>query len=157
AWADFDNDGRLDLVLAYDSYAGAAPYPGALGLFRQSAAGTFTDITGSSELSGYVASVTSVRAADFNNDGCDDLAVFTAAGLANRLYKGTCKGHFSDVTSQSHIGDGTPWCRGVAVADFNNDSKPDIFCGTFNTGPGPQRPRLWLNNGSAVFTDRASE
>ncbi len=157
AWADFNNDGRLDVVLAYDSYAGSAPYYEALQYFRQGADGSFTNVTSSSGLSGYFAVITSVTAADFNNDGCDDLAFFTNAGFANRLYKGNCHGYFTDITSQSHIADGTPWCTGVAVADFNNDGTTDIFCGTYNTSPGPVRPRLWLNNGSAAFTDRALE
>lgn len=157
AWADYDNDGRLDVVLAYDAYAGSAPYSDALQYFRQDADGSFTDVTGSSGLSGYVASVTSVTAADFNNDGCADLAFFTYAGLANRLYKGDCHGSFTDFTSQARIAEGAPWCAGIAVADFNNDAKTDIFCGTYNAGTGPVRPRLWLNNGSASFTDRAAE
>jgi len=156
-WADFNNDGRLDVVLAYDSYAGSAPYTEALQYFRQEGNGSFTNLTSSSGLSGYFASVTVVKAADFNNDGCDDLVCFTRGGVANRLYKGNCHGYFSDVTPQSHIADGAAWCTGAAVADFNNDAKADIFCGTYNTGSGPVRPRLWLNDGSAAFTDRASE
>ncbi len=157
AWADFDNDGRLDVVLAYDSYAGSAPYSEAVQYFRQNGNGTFTDMTNSSGLSGYFASITSVTAADFNGDRCDDLVFFTNLGSANRLYKGDCHGHFTDYTSQAHIAGGASWCTGVAVADFNNDGKPDIFCGTYNAGPGPIRPRLWLNSGSASFTDRAFE
>jgi hypothetical protein len=157
AWADFNNDGRLDVVLAYDTYAGSAPYYEALQYFRQDGNGSFTNVTGSSGLSGYFASIMSVTAADFNNDGCEDLVFFTNAGLANRLYKGNCHGYFTDVTSQAHIAEGAPWCTGVAVADFNNDAKADIFCGSYNSGAGPVRPRLWLNNGSASFTDRASE
>jgi hypothetical protein len=43
------------------------------------------------------------------------------------------------------------------VADFNNDGKNDIACGTYNAGTYPVRPRLWLNSGSASFTDRALE
>jgi hypothetical protein len=157
AWADYDNDGRLDVILAYDAYAGSAPYADALQYLRQGTNGSFTDVTGSSGLSGYVGSVTSVTAADFNNDRCEDLAIFTYAGLANRLYKGNCHGYFTDFTSQSHIAEGAPWCAGVAVADFNNDERPDIFCGSYNAGAGAERPRLWLNNGSASFSDRASE
>lgn len=157
AWADFNNDGRLDVVLGYDTYAGSAPYDEGVQYFRQEANGTFTDVTDSSGLSGYFASITSVTAADFNGDGCEDLVFFTHLGLANRLYTGDCHGQFSDVTSQAHIAEGAPWCTGIAVADFNNDGTPDIFCGTYNAGPGPVRPRLWLNNGSASFTDRAFE
>jgi len=157
AWADFDRDGRIDVVLAYDSYAAGAPYEDAVRYFRQGANGTFTDVTGLSGLAGYVAAITSVKAADFNGDDCDDLAFFTHAGTANRLYVGNCGGHFTNVTSQSHVADGAPWCTGVAVADFNDDGRIDILCGSYNTGSPPVRPRLWLNNGNASFTDRASE
>jgi IPT/TIG domain/FG-GAP-like repeat/ASPIC and UnbV len=157
AWADFDKDGRLDVVLSYDAYAESAPYRDAVRLLRQGVDGAFTDVTYASGLSGYIAAITSVKAADFNGDGCVDLVFFTLAGAANRLYKGDCRGHFTDATAQAHIADGAPWCTGIAIADFNNDGKPDIFCGTYNAGPGGVRPRLWLNDGTASFTDRASE
>ena len=155
AWADFDNDGRLDVVLAYDSYAGSAPFFGAAQYFRQEGNGSFTDATATSGLGGYYATVTSVTAADFNNDGCEDLVFLAGATLANRLYKGNCHGYFTDATSQSHIAEGVAWCTGVAIGDFNNDAKTDIFCGTHNTSFSPVRPKLWINNGSASFTDRA--
>jgi hypothetical protein len=157
AWADFDNDGRLDVVLAYDSYAGSGSVVDGVQFFRQNGNGTFSDVTVYSGLSDYRASITSVTAADFDADGCDDVAFFTFVPSGNRLYKGDCHGHFSNITTQSHIADGAPWCTGVAVADFNNDGSPDIFCGTYNAGPGAMRPRLWLNNGNASFTDRAFE
>ena len=157
AWADYNNDGRLDVVLAYDSYAGSPPYGESVQLFRQNGNGSFSDVTASSGLGGYFASITSVLAADFNNDHCDDLVFFTYGGVANRLYKGDCRGHFAEATTPSHLASGTPWCAGTAVADFNNDGNADIFCGTYNSGPGSIPPRLWLNNGHAVFTDRAAE
>jgi hypothetical protein len=127
AWADFDRDGRVDVVLAYDSYAGSAPHDDALQYFRQGANGSFADITGSAGLAGYVASVTSLTSTDFNGDGCDDLLSLTYAGVANRLYRGDCRGHFTDMTAASHIADTAAWCSGSAVADFNSDGKPDIL------------------------------
>ncbi len=157
AWADFDHDGRLDVVLVDDSYANGPPYLDAIHLLRQTANGSFTDVTSSSGLAGYVAPVTTVKAADFDGDGCDDLALFTFAGASNKLYQGDCHAHFIDRTSASHIADNAPWCTGVAVADFNNDGALDIFCGSDNAGPGPARPRLWINDGTGAFTDRAGQ
>ena len=156
AWADFDRDGRLDVVLVDDAYAKSPPYRDAVHLFLQNVSGGFDDVTQSSGLAGYVAAILTVKVADFDHDGCDDLLFFTNFGAANRLYLGNCRGQFTDGTAASHIADGTPLCAGVAVSDFNNDGKIDIFCGTYNTGLVPARPKLWINNGSASFTDRAS-
>ncbi len=154
-WSDFDLDGRLDVVIAYDSYADGSPYGDAAQFLRQNADGSFSDATTSSGLAGYVANVTAVKAADFDGDGCDDLVFFSYLGASNRLYTGNCRGGFIDATAGSHIAEGLPWCTGVAVADFNSDGAMDIFCGTYNAGPGAARPILWLNDGSAVFVDRA--
>ena len=159
AWADFNKDGRIDVVVAYDSYAGPQPYYEAVQYFTQNADGTFSNTTTRSGLGSYFATVTSVKAADFDGDGCDDLVFFTHGGTANRLYRGQCDGSFHDDTARSHIGDfynDWPWCTGVAVADFNNDGKLDILCGTYNVGAGKIRPRLWINDGNAVFTDFAA-
>ena len=41
------------------------------------------------------------------------------------------------------------WGFGVAVGDFNNDGRPDLFVSNFGVS------RLYKNNGDGTFTDVA--
>ena len=64
----------------------------------------------------------------------------------NRLYRQTSEGRFEDVTAESGLGDGG-YGNGVAVGDVDNDGDLDVY--VTNLGAD----RLYLNDGSGVFTD----
>jgi len=65
----------------------------------------------------------------------------------NRLYHNNGNGTFSDVTDASGTAIGK-YCSCVAVADYDNDGRPDIFVGAMD---GPNA--LLHNNGNGTFTD----
>ena len=92
-WADYDNDGWLDLYLA----------PG--GLYHNNGDGTFTDVTSSAGI--VIPSATIGVWGDYNNDGHVDL--YVVGDLApNYLYKNNGDGTFIDVTSSAGGGLGDP-------------------------------------------------
>jgi len=84
AWADFDNDGNLDLFVGHENNPEAGEhFPSQL--FHNNGDGTFTDIAKQLGLSeqGFVKGV---AWGDFNNDGRPDLYISCKNG-ENRLYR----------------------------------------------------------------------
>jgi hypothetical protein len=64
----------------------------------------------------------------------------------NRLYRSNEDGSFSDVTEKAGL-KGRAYGMGAAVADFNNDGRPDLYVTSFGTNS------LYSNNGDGTFTD----
>lgn len=154
AFADFDRDGDLDAVLAYDAHACGGGGP-ALELFRQRSDGTFDDVSSMAGLPATSLGATSVHWADFDGDMAPDLLVNAAFGEPGLHLEGLGDGTFVDRTAGSGLE--TEWCAIVALADLDNDGDVDVFCGTPAAGPGGIPPRLWLNDGTGRFTDVAAE
>jgi enediyne biosynthesis protein E4 len=64
----------------------------------------------------------------------------------NRLYHNNRDGTFTDVTHAAGVG-GHSYGMGVAVGDFDNDGRPDVYVTNFG------RNILYRNNGNGTFTD----
>ncbi len=169
AWADFDNDGRLDLLVAHENNPGAKEhFP--TQLFHQNADGTFTDVARQAGLAeqGFVKGV---AWGDYNNDGRPDIYVSVREG-ENRLYRndgGRDAAHwkFTDVTQQAGLGN-THHTFATWFFDFDNDGWPDIFAAGYSAGSmqdvghfesghtaDAEMPHLFHNNHDGTFTDVA--
>ena len=97
-----------------------------------------------------------VAVIDFDSDGRMDL--FFANGARqpalrkidseywNRLYRNRGDGSFEDVTERAGVR-GEGYSVGAAVADFDNDGRPDLFVA------GVERNILYRNRGDGVFDD----
>jgi hypothetical protein len=93
---------------------------------------------------------------DFDGDGWPDLFCTNGAALPqmhksgpeywNRLYRNNRDGTFTDVTAQSGLA-GEGYCMGVAVGDYDNDGREDLFV------TGVHGNRLYRNNSDGSFTD----
>jgi hypothetical protein len=64
----------------------------------------------------------------------------------NRLFRNNGDGTFSDVTEEAGV-QGAGYGMGVAVGDYDNDGKPDLYVTSYG------RNTLYHNNGDGTFTD----
>jgi hypothetical protein len=95
---------------------------------------------------------------DFNNDGAPDI-FFAGNIVSSKLYLNQGDFKFKDVTLDAGVTT-TRWCTGVAVQDFNQDGREDIYVCT--ASPKIDRVSdnfLFINkgivNGVPVFEDMA--
>ena len=139
AAADFNGDGKLDLVTAGVSSNGTAPISVLLG----KGDGTFKAALGTK-----VNQVTAgLVLADFNQDGKLDIATATASA------------NTSDLTVLLGNGDGT-FAASVlpieeiplAAGDLNGDGKPDVIGATESSPTLPSSLITLINNGNGTFT-----
>jgi hypothetical protein len=174
-WADFNNDGLLDLFVGNEIVRDKVKWPEGTKSFRlyiNNGDGTFTDVgpdTGI-QINGMIKGAS---ADDYDNDGWQDLYVSVMGG-PNHLFRNlgipgkTPK--FVDVTAQAGVAEPnmsfTCW-----FFDYNNDGWPDIFVsGYWATMPNivreylgqkdkavGDRPRLYRNNKDGTFTDVSHE
>ncbi len=125
AWADYDNDGDLDLYIGNEATAGFAA-PGQL--FRNNGDGTFTDVAAQAGVQnqGYTKGV---AWGDYNSDRFPDLYVSNYQG-PNRLYHNNSDGTFTDVAPRLQVG--RPKVSfPVWFWDFDNDGVRDLFVPTY--------------------------
>ncbi|MHB8865819.1 MAG: CRTAC1 family protein [Pirellulaceae bacterium] len=96
---------------------------------------------------------------DYDGDGLIDIYFLTGRRLPgppwndsarNALYRNLGNFRFVDVTEQAGV-DGVGYGLGVAIADYDSDGYPDIYCNNF--GPNV----LYRNNGDGSFTDVTAE
>jgi hypothetical protein len=97
---------------------------------------------------------------DYDNDGWLDIYLVNgstydaesgkAAPPKAALFHNNHDGTFTDVTDKAGVANGR-WGFGCAVADYDNDSWPDIYVSNFG------KNRLYHNNHDGTFTDVAEK
>ena len=97
---------------------------------------------------------------DYDSDGRPDIYLVngsTAAAMHGKekapraaLYRNLGNWKFEDVTEKAGVAN-ERWGFSVAVGDYNNDGRPDMFVGNFGVS------RLYHNNGDGTFTDVAEK
>ncbi len=161
-WADFDNDGYLDLFIPCG--------PQKCRLYRNKGNGTFEDVAEKAGLTGDKTGPGIWRSAawiDFDNDGYPDLFINTIGGTAI-LYRNNRNGTFSNVTTAMGI-DGPLNGFSCWAFDYDNDGWPDIFATCYNytlsdvvrglqgQPHSNQSNRLYKNLGGKGFKDVTKE
>jgi hypothetical protein len=158
-WADYDNDGRLDLFVCCEKQPNR--------LYRNKGDGTFEEVAGKAGLGESGRFCKGANWIDFDNDGYPDLFVNNLNGMAG-LYRNNRAGGFSEVSTPMGI-DGPPYGFACWAWDYDNDGWLDIFatCYTFplrevvkglqgQPHDGPTN-RLFRNKGGKGFQDVTSQ
>jgi hypothetical protein len=164
AAADYDNDGRTDIYIT------------ALGsnhLFRNTGGGRFEDVTGRAGV-GDPGFSTSALWFDYDRDGRLDLFVAhyvdwssdtdlyctlngktksyctpeSYKGQSPALYRNAGDGTFENVTRKAGLYDPSAKTLGLALIDYDNDGRLDVFAAN-DTQPN----RLYRNKGDGTFAD----
>ena len=130
AWADYDNDGFLDLIWkCADGHIDNA-------LFRNNGDGTFSDVTATAGVE-IVATVVEANSqgspnwTDVDLDGWVDL-LLTNEGAPNVLLRNNGDGSFADITKSRRPPTGIPFvnpgnAQGACIGDLDNDGDQDFY------------------------------
>ncbi len=123
AWADYDNDGWLDLFVACEKQPNR--------LYRNRRDGTFEEVAARAGVDGKDQKFYKGCAwIDFDNDRFCDLFVNCMSGLA-RLYRNNRDGTFSNVSGDLAI-DGPRGGFSCWAWDYDNDGWQDIFATSYD-------------------------
>ena len=172
AWFDYDNDGRLDLIVANyvdwspennfycgdrgpglrsychpDVYKGTPPT-----LYHNNGDGTFTDVSVSSGIGLKPGNGLGVVTFDYDGDGWQDIFIANDS-MPNFLFRNKKNGTFEEVGYLAGVavsGDGQAEAgMGVDAADLTGNGQMDLVV----THLDLQLARLYRNKGSGVFDD----
>ncbi len=140
-FADYDNDGHLDLYVADRAGRGS--------LFRNLEPGRFREVGRGRGLARAGAAAGAVFA-DLDHDGDLDLLLTGADG--NRFFRNNLDGSFREMAGA--MGLAGPPGRAAAFGDLDRDGRLDLVVAGTGTGTGTA---LYLNQGQQRFADRAAD
>src|SRR3989449_465690 len=128
-WADYDNDGDLDVYVGGEMLTDTKWSPSQL--FRNNGDGTFTEVARQAGVLN-MRNVKGIAWGDYDNDGDQDLYV-SNLGQPNRLYRNNGDGTFTDVGPELGVAEIPPFNRTFATwfFDANNDGWLDINVGGY--------------------------
>lgn len=154
AWADFDNDGWLDVFVGHEDTPSQ--------LFRNRGDDSFEDVSKKAGI-GRTAYTKGVAWGDYDNDGFPDLYVSNYVG-ENFLYHNIGDGTFEEVGKQ--LGVSKPLMSFPTwFFDYDNDGWLDLFVASFvpsvtevargflGLPPQAETMKLYRNNGKGGFDD----
>jgi len=134
AWADYNNDGFLDLVVSKI---------GADIVYRNLGDGSFAKVPNPISTESGVGFATAWG--DFNNDGLVDLFVGNETGAPNSVYLNRDAGVFTKMTNAAVSV--SVYTLGAAVADYDNDGWLDLVVANYFNN----KALLYHNNGSGTL------
>lgn len=155
-WGDYDEDGDLDIYVAYTDDTKRNPQNKNM-LYTNDGSGNFTKATAAgapvddntfSNTSGF---------GDYDNNGTLDIFLKNGWQLSKEpqnLYSNDGDGTFTDIDAGDMTGSvGQAKISGFAACDFDMDNDLDIFvC----SGNGVDDNRLWRNDGGNTYTSVGS-
>jgi Tfp pilus assembly protein PilF len=148
AFADFDGDGRIDLVVVREK--------GNAALYRNVGGRQFSDVSAASGIT--VDGGTAVAVGDYNNDGFFDVFIAGASSGGSSLWLNDGTGHFKrDSRSSAALAPLSALAAADAkFMDYDNDGWQDlVVVGAPNTASG-RGIFLFHNDGTGKFVDQSS-
>jgi enediyne biosynthesis protein E4 len=167
---DYDRDGRLDLYAGgyvnfgpdskqtclfagVESSCPPQTYSGtAAVLYHNNGDGTFTNVTKAANIFQPNGKNLSVGAADYDNDGWQDLFVAND-GKELYLYHNEHNGTFREVGMPAGVAlnedGGTMAAMCISLGDYDNDGLLDLYVSDFQE----QGDHLWRNTGGGIFEE----
>ena len=148
AFADYDGDGRVDILVTNDTRPNF--------LFHNEGGGRFQEVALAAGVAvnddGRTLSSMGIDFRDVDNDGRPDLFLTAIAHETYPLYRNLGKALFGDFTYRSRVGAATMATTGwsCGIFDFDNDGRKDLFAanGDLNENADNARQR------SVVLTQR---
>lgn len=153
AYADYDHDGFLDLLIAKYYHPTYNPgYEFRSILYHNNGDGTFSDVNLSSGFDLPPRPCFQPVFLDYNHDGWEDFfLVIDRIAFSNELYMNNGNGTFTSVTASSGVGQSI--CSMTCTADdFDNDQDEDIYVTN-----GPNGNLLLVNQDGNSFVNQAAE
>ncbi len=144
-WADYDNDGDLDLY--------AINYTSVPNQLYRNDAGTFVKITSGSIVTD-AGAAHGVAWGDFDLDGDLDVYVARDNHQHNRYYQNNGDGTFTSVTTGAFVTDGIS-NYGATAGDYDGDGDLDLFAPTARSEAASRLFRNDLANGNHWLVVRA--
>ena len=168
SWADFNNDGYLDLFIGNESTLDDAH---ACELFKNNGDGTFSEAANEFGLGGITQYVKGVTWGDINNDGWPDLFISVLGGN-NLLFKNS-EGKFQEIGTKAGISN-PQYSFPCWFWDVNNDGYEDIFVTSYDLDfyenmagqfameleglpVSCEKPKLYINNGDETFSESSNQ
>jgi hypothetical protein len=143
AWADYDNDGNLDIYVVNFFEQDQ--------LYRNNGNGTFSLVTSSAGVNVISqGDETNAVWGDYNGDGLLDIYVCKRR-FRNTLYHNNGNGSFSEIGQSAGVADNRD-TEAAAWADYDGDGDQDLYVVNRE-----QNNALYKNNGSGGFTEVACE
>ena len=150
AWVDLDRDGRLDLAVG-ESFLEDS-------IYRQLPDATFVRINATWGPAPSTDQTWGVLAADFDNDGDDDLYYLNGGFVSaepNRIVRNdlAATGLLVDATATSGLGGGDVRTFGGTTLDYDRDGELDVFVSNLHG----VSCRLFRNKGGLAFEDVSAQ
>ncbi|MDR3715160.1 MAG: CRTAC1 family protein [Puia sp.] len=172
-WADFNNDGWLDLFVGHETASPDYPHPSEL--YINNGDGTFTNIAKQAGCQ-TLAFMKGVTSADYNKDGWPDIFISTQSGheilYRNRGLHAKIP-QFVEATHEAGLDKDTCYTFPTWFWDYDNDGWPDIFVSGYPRGlsfarlsaaealhqplDGVAPMHLYHNNHDGTFSDVSKE